>query len=334
MGESELNGVTIEFESLALQGAEKTKPLDVLYPPSVTKKMLANAQIALDYLEKEFPKNQAGLSLHTGAVIDLKTISQTDIPITSIDAPEAPSIKEALGKFSLMQSKPSEILKRIGYAINCNPALTKDSAERKRIEKIQKFNSLKTQEFQERPFVRIGCTDLKEIDRFIKDIPNNWTIAVEYSSEGGISIDTFVKYISEKNKINPNIGISFDFTHYFEYSFFNAKEGDKSKKIKNFRDSTMNLFQNILNDRPQLIMSVDINNIPINITRLGESHQHIARSEGIFDNRKIMEIYKDFLRTNNLKGRVDLEPSPLNQKIFLSPEGLAYISHQLEPIKN
>lgn len=53
----------------------------------------------------------------------------------------------------------------------------------------------------------------------------------------------------------------------------------------------------------------------------------------MIDNSKVMEVYAESLKKTKNKGRVQIEPHPLDLNIFLSDRGIAYISKQLEPIR-
>jgi hypothetical protein len=131
---------------------------------------------------------------------------------------------------------------------------------------------------------------------------------------------------------HPNIGLSLDLPHFLESFIFD--DGDRnSEDIHNYAQFVINLFQNILLQSPHLVMSVDINNMSPDTDRLAQTHKNVATPGGIFDNRKVMEIYRRCLDRNNMDGRVDIEPSPLDLDVYLSPDGLGYISYQLEPIK-
>lgn len=267
----------IEIESLALQSSNKSRPHEVLYPPSVTGKMLENASICLESLEKEFPNNPLGLSLHTGMVVDLGSLEDADVPITSIDSPEATTVYGGFfNKIKMFKIKPNEILNRVGYAINCNLGLTKKSAERNRIKKIEEFSDLEREEFSGEPFVRVAYTTPEETDRFLRDIPRHWKVALEYGTESNITLEQYTNYIQDRVERYPNIGMSVDLTHFLEYYLF--MEGIKSKETA--LTESINKFQRILQENPKYVLSVDINNTSPNISNIGQTHRYVLEGGG------------------------------------------------------
>ncbi|MHC1716802.1 MAG: hypothetical protein AB9915_02900 [Candidatus Dojkabacteria bacterium] len=328
--ENYIEAPIIELESLAVQGSNKGRPHEILVPPFVTDRMLKNATLCLDSLEKKFPDNPLGISLHTGMVVDLSTLDESNVPITSLDMPEATSLKGAfVDKLVQFKIKPEDFLKRIGYAINCNLGITKESAEKNRIKKIEEFRNLDLDEFNKDPFVRIAHTTPQEVDRFLTNIPRGWRVALEYTTETNISLEEYFNYISKKVKEFPNLGMSVDLTHFLEYYLF--MEGVKSKDIA--VNNVLSTFQNILDENPNFVLSVDINNVSTDVSKLGQTHRHILERGGLIDNRKAMEMYADSLKKTKNSGRVQIEHHPLDLNLFFTDNGIAYISEQLEPIK-
>lgn len=321
----------IEIESLAVQSSDITKPQEILLPSLVTEKMLENATSCLNSLKEKFPDNHLGISLHTGAIVDLAPLQYSNsVPITSLDMPEASSLKGAfVDKFVLFKTKPEDILKRLGYAINCNLGITKESAERNRIKKVEEFRGLKREEFNRDPFVRIVHTTPQEVDRFLTNIPKNWKVALEYTTETGISLEEYFNYISQKVKDFPNIGMSIDLTHFLEYYLFMEKIESKDIAV----NSVLSIFQNILKNDPKFVFSVDINNVSADINKLGQTHRYVLERGGLIDIKKVMEMYADSLKKNRNNGRVQIEHHPLDLNLFFTDNGIAYISEQLEPIK-
>ena len=143
---------TVEINSASLQGADPSKPLEVIYPPVVTDTMLNNASKAIDIFKEKLPNCNIGLNLHAGEVIDLNKVEQSGLNITSIDTPDIGYPKEFLEK---LKQRPDQVVAHVAWRLNSILGFTQEHAKERRLDQLRKMRDLKP--FFSNPFVRVSA---------------------------------------------------------------------------------------------------------------------------------------------------------------------------------
>lgn len=312
---------TIEINSLSLQGSSLERPQDILIPSFVTEKMLENADSGIKLLEGSFPQEAVGISLHTGAVIDLEKVRNSNIPVTSIDVPDIGYPSEFLAK---VVSRPSHFLSHIAWRLNSTLGVTKSNAQSNRLDRVSESAQLFP--FNDVPFLKISLENSdRDLEKFLDNIPEKWKIGIEYSAESGMNVATYVEYIKNLRKKNENIGLSLDLAHWFEYYKLNETLQPQEAVI-----AVNNFYENVLRDftLKDSIFSLDINNVEKGVKEFGDTHKLFSSSRAL-NIGNIVERYQKYVKEFGKDGRLCLEFSPKEFRIFCDGNG-AYLLSELE----
>ncbi len=313
----------IEVNSLSLQG---TKPLEVLYSPEVTDKMLDNAEKALQIIKNEYPTMNCGLNLHAGAVIDMEKVSKSDIPITSVDVPDIAYPSETFAKII---ERPTQLPAHVAWRLNSVLGFNSQSAEKSRNDRL--YEAFNLEPYRSQPFVRAsvqhdlqtGVADEYFFLNLAKKFPGV-SIAIEYNAEV-MGVDGYLKFVKGLNKKNGVFGISMDLAHVYEHFSVNQGLDVQSSLI-----ATMNFWESTLK-RTELITSIDINNVLPGTKSFGETHKKVLEPGGAIPIKDMLELYRKKLDTYKLAGRIAIEPSPRDNELLLTSNGAAYLLSQIKP---
>lgn len=295
----------IEVNSLSLQSAEPKSPAKLVIPEAVTSEMLENSQKALEILDKNIPELEKGISLHAGSVIDIEQVQESDIPITSVDVPDLAYPKEFL---KTVADRPTDILNHIAWRLNSTMGWSKEDAREKSNDMLDKVSSIES--LSNNPFVRVSLEkNPYHLEKLLNRIPSEYKVAIEYNAETDFSVEEYLEYIKNLNKRNPNIGLSIDPAHLYEYYAINSSD-------PNAKESTMNALEHIFNDRQnKAVFTLDINNVSEDISEYGKTHQ--VFNKGALNLEHIVSSYKKYLNENNKEGRLAIEFSPKELSLFL-----------------
>lgn len=305
---------TIEINSLSVQPANIKDPKSIIIPQYVTEGMLERGKEALSKVSEVFPNENLGLSLHLGAVISPKPIVESGIPITSIDTPSTAYPTETVQKII---SRPSQVLDHVAWRLNSALGFTKDQAEENRLKVLIGAENMSP--FGDTPFLRLSLGE--DTERLLRGVPQNWSVAVEYDSENGFSLDQYITTIKKlRTQGIHNVGISLDPAHIFEY--FRINEG----RSANAEEGTMNFVTNMMRDPKAVpVLSVDVNNIGRGAETYGQTHDVFSEDLAI-NIQAIIEEYKEYLSGNNKEGRLCLEFSPRDYNLFVGEKGSLLLS--------
>lgn len=319
---------TVEINSASLQGADPSKPLEVIYPPVVTDTMLNNASKAIDLFKENLPNCNIGLNLHAGEVIDLERVEQSGLNITSIDTPDIGYPKEFLEK---LKQRPDQVVAHVAWRLNSILGFTQEHAKERRLKQLKDMTDLKP--FFANPFVRVSAERDPKTEKpdtsLIQDILRTYpvgSIAVEYNAES-LTIDEYLSFIKALRITHSNIGFSMDLAHIFEY--FKITEGRESESAK---EATLNVWKDILKEKSNSVFSVDINNVDPNVKKYGDTHSNVLTPGGVIPTQDIISEYRRYLNQSpNLQGRLAIEPSPQQSKMLIDGGGSAYLLSQIKP---
>lgn len=322
---------TIEINSLSLQG---TKPLEVLYPPEVTSKMLDNADKALQILEETYPSVKCGLNLHIGQVIALDMVKESGVSVSSVDIPDLSYPVEFVQK---VKERPTQIISHVAWRLNSVLGFSSNSAQTNMDSKLEETKTLEP--FNSRPFIRVsakvdkntGYPDEKLVTNIYERFEEEHSqidspiIAVEYNAEE-MSVEKYIEFVKHLNKGKESIGFSMDLAHIYEYfKILQQRDSNDAKQ------ATINLWENVLKENPKLIFSLDINNVLTQSSDFGETHKGILNPGGVIPTEDTIKMYRKSLETYKLPGRIAIEPSPWDSQLMLSNDGMAYLLSQVKP---
>lgn len=317
----------IELNSLSAQPTDLKKPDELIYPPAVTEAMLKNASEVLGKLDTQFPDIENGLSLHAGAVIDLKKIEDSEMPITSIDTPDIGFPSELLQK---VIDRPQQLVSHIGWRLNSSLGLTETMAQTNRMKTLEKVGDLLVNNRD--PFIRVSAesdaSTGKPSPKLITEISTLFpqaTIAVEYNAEE-MTVYDYLFFVQSLRNEGVKASLSIDLAHIYEYFAISDKRDSETALT-----ATLNVWKFILEDEDfaRQLVSVDINNIAPNTKEFGTTHTGILQPGGALPMERVLAEYRDHLSRYRSSGRINIEPSPKDINLLLDDNGFAYLSQQI-----